>query len=863
MPTPKPIILPFPVKGLNENSAYGDQPRGTTPAARNVRPYDPIANRARGGQRPGTVKFFDDPVSGTAAVQFIGSMVEAVKLVEGAGFATKIPDASQTIAGVPQDLGSMAWHPSGDYLAFGRGGTSSTLYCYPFDPDTGFGTRATLSTFSNVYTISWHPGGKYIAFGSGTSPYVMVYPFDPDTNTFGSRISVTKTFAAATRVEWSPDGAHLAVGSSTSPYLHVFPFDAEAGTFGTVIEPGTAATSLPWPRWHHAGGVIALGTSSNLKAYSFDGTTLSVVSVSATSHGAATLAWSPDGSAIVYGAASGSGVLAHSLPFDGAAFGVEQAVSDYPSAHIPKGFAWSPDSEFLVVATDSSSYVYTYPYTGSFGTALDAPSPAPAAAAYEVAFHPTGDYVALAWNTSPYFYVYEFHGQLLNPSARKQRVVAVANGNVYRSDYPITRLSVSNSGTSALASTGIIRGAFAYQKMFFCDATAAGYQYLDAGDNTVKDWSAGVTAGALPIGTTDATVGCRIIAHYRGRVVLSGLLEEPQNWFMSKAGDPFNWDYSPATPSATDAVAGNSSDAGLLGDVVTALIPFNDDLMLMGGDHTLWLMRGDPAAGGAIDNVSYQTGVIGPDAWAFDPEGNLYFLGNIGLFRVAAGGAPPELLSQGRLDRALSGIDFTANEVRLAWNRGAQGLHIFITPLTQGSTVHYYWDRRTDSFWSDALPDATGPTAVYVFDGDNPDDRVLLMGGFDSYIRTFDNATKTDDGGAGAATAISSYVDFAPVSPGGDLVDGKLSQLHTILAADSDTVDWSVYAANTAEGAVTASSASVSGTFGAGRNPPSRKTCRGSHFRLRLSSTGVASWYGVERVMGVFTPAGLTRVRRS
>ena len=63
--------VPFPLLGLNENWALAKQPEKTTPDCLNVRGYDPRTGRARGAQRCGTRRYFDNRVAGTADVQEI------------------------------------------------------------------------------------------------------------------------------------------------------------------------------------------------------------------------------------------------------------------------------------------------------------------------------------------------------------------------------------------------------------------------------------------------------------------------------------------------------------------------------------------------------------------------------------------------------------------------------------------------------------------------------------------------------------------------------------------------------------------------------------------------------------------------
>jgi hypothetical protein len=211
--------------------------------------------------------------------------------------------------------------------------------------------------------------------------------------------------------------------------------------------------------------------------------------------------------------------------------------------------------------------------------------------------------------------------------------------------------------------------------------------------------------------------------------------------------------------------------------------------MVIGGDHTVWVMRGDPADGGRIDNISSTIGIIGPDAFAFDPSSVLYFFGDGVLWKMTPDGQITPL-SRGRMDRTFGAIDFSTNTMRLLWDETAHGLHIFVTPTVAGSSRHYWWDARTDSFFPDSYPVVQGPTAVMVFDSNVPNDRAILLGGQDGYVRKEDLTTKTDDG-----TTIHSYVKFAPITPGGLQQNARLSRMTTILDSTSDPVTCKIYAA--------------------------------------------------------------------
>jgi len=74
--------LSFPSSGLHEGLPAEKQPLATSPALKNVRPFDVEEERIRGGQRPGLVKAYETQVGGDHPVICITSIattfIEAV-----------------------------------------------------------------------------------------------------------------------------------------------------------------------------------------------------------------------------------------------------------------------------------------------------------------------------------------------------------------------------------------------------------------------------------------------------------------------------------------------------------------------------------------------------------------------------------------------------------------------------------------------------------------------------------------------------------------------------------------------------------------------------------------------------------------
>ena len=80
------INLQFPLKGLVKTTAYATQPKLTSPDVKNVRVFDNNAERARGGQRPGTKKYTTQLFTGESTgktFQALGHGVEVSSATSG------------------------------------------------------------------------------------------------------------------------------------------------------------------------------------------------------------------------------------------------------------------------------------------------------------------------------------------------------------------------------------------------------------------------------------------------------------------------------------------------------------------------------------------------------------------------------------------------------------------------------------------------------------------------------------------------------------------------------------------------------------------------------------------------------------
>jgi hypothetical protein len=322
---------------------------------------------------------------------------------------------------------------------------------------------------------------------------------------------------------------------------------------------------------------------------------------------------------------------------------------------------------------------------------------------------------------------------------------------------------------------------------------------------------------------------------------------------MSKAGDPLDWNYAPDVSSEIQAVAGNNSNAGLLGDALIACIPYSDDLMLMGGDHTMWVMRGDPAAGGVIDLISEKTGIRSPDAFCIDPGGTIYFVGTDGVYSFS--GSSVTSITDASLRGVFEAIDYTKYWPIMEWSYFERGCYVSLVPIDASTDdyITYFYHPETKSWWKDIYPDNIGPYVLKAIDGNKPNDTVLLIGSPDGYIRYVNDSATTDDG-----TAITSELDLKAIY-GNASQDVKITGIRAITDTGSSSLTAKIYKGNTPQQAYASTTVALSKTLVAGRSTPIMQKIAAPALRIRLSATG--RW-GMEQLMVEVDSGGKNKVHR-
>lgn len=333
--------------------------------------------------------------------------------------------------------------------------------------------------------------------------------------------------------------------------------------------------------------------------------------------------------------------------------------------------------------------------------------------------------------------------------------------------------------------------------------------------------------------------GCPLACLYRDRLVLAGSPVAPHAWFMSRQGDPTDWDYGFVSTDGGRAVAGQSALAGLISEPLTTLITHRDDYLIFGTANTMWILRGDPAMSGQIQNISQRIGVAGAFAWCRGPGGELIWLSRDGIYLLTAdAGGVPVQISRDKLPQELIDIDAVNYSVSLEWDTRDIGVHIFITPNNSTARNHWWLDWTNKSFWPVTIPTTCDPFVTLAYAAQNNFDGSVILGGRDGYIRRFKDEAFTDD-----ATAITSYVTFGPLKlGGGEFGVGLITEMQAMLAQNSGSVTWGVLTKPSNEPLFNQAML-VTGTFSrAGLNPRVRPRLRGGSALIKLSNAQTKPW---------------------
>ncbi len=438
------------------------------------------------------------------------------------------------------------------------------------------------------------------------------------------------------------------------------------------------------------------------------------------------------------------------------------------------------------------------------------------------------------------------------------------NGKLYYFDDSLNIFTeIAHYGGLSLSTTKTLQAIERNQILYLADhddtpgtsSSARAPKQYDPSTDTLSAWAA--TDGTIPY-------GCPLICLWRDRLLLSGGTTTPYGLYASRQGDPLDWDYSETDVGAAWSLA--LSQAGQIGQTVTAMIPHADNCLIVGCPNSLWIIRGDPNDGGQTGNLSNEIGIVGRNAWCVTPDGLLVFLSKDGLYAVPAGCAnadSPQSLSRERMPIALLDVDPSTFNVSLTYDIRYRGVHIFVTDAGNlSSGRHFFFDWQLKSFWPTSFGDSSlDPFCCHArrnfsstSGGSSDATSHCVFGCRDGFVRRFHTVTDADDG-----VALGSYLYFGPFGDAGLQIDSRLDQLD--LTVGGVTVTWSIYKGDSAKQAINATTASTGTLLSSEDTGLRHKTLyprvRGTSLYLALSSA--TSWQFVAGTL-VLAPCGKTRV---
>jgi hypothetical protein len=310
-------------------------------------------------------------------------------------------------------------------------------------------------------------------------------------------------------------------------------------------------------------------------------------------------------------------------------------------------------------------------------------------------------------------------------------------------------------------------------------------------------WSPHAGYEGLPEG------GANIGALCFGRLFLNDMYH-PNQWYASRVGGTqpegestidSTRDWLVGQDDVGSPVSSQNSKAGLVGDAITAMVSYKDDFLLMGCATSIWVLRGDPSQS-VLTRLTDATGIFSQSSWCWDDKNNLYFVGTDGIYRLSAdaiiNSQPPTNLTKARLPKLVTGMKLNrrTDTVTLGFDKDRYGV-MFSASQNDGVWNNSFWlSLITDGVFPQVFTSGQAPMGMMFFDSYDPDQRGLLMGGSDGYIRKFDPTAKNDDGGS----TINSFAFIGPVLNSDNLSkDTRVNDIDLSLGADSDPTTVTMY----------------------------------------------------------------------
>lgn len=369
------------------------------------------------------------------------------------------------------------------------------------------------------------------------------------------------------------------------------------------------------------------------------------------------------------------------------------------------------------------------------------------------------------------------------------------------------------------------------------------------------------STGTLSLLMSDTTIdgqipnGCHIVFLYRDR--LCWVRENVV--YQSRAGDPDDYNYGADEDDTERACVTDlaDGDSGQIGDFITAAAPFSDDFVIYGCRTSIWRQSGDLGYDANIDCIDNRIGIVGSRAWCYGAGGEFIFMSQDGLYMLAPGGNSfPQPISPEVLPKELKDIEAGVYEVRMEYDVGRRGVHIYLVPEEPTGRLHFWFDWSEKSFWPEEYDGDHEPTTIHFYgrSQSSAENRVML-GCRDGWIRAFYDDAETDEG-----TEITSFIEFGPFHIWNDYEEGVLLEMICSLASNSGDVTWSLRVADTDEEVANSTTNFDTGTWSENRNYHEYPAAGGMSCIIRLENADTDRAWALEQLLLIAEQHGMERL---
>ena len=370
-----------------------------------------------------------------------------------------------------------------------------------------------------------------------------------------------------------------------------------------------------------------------------------------------------------------------------------------------------------------------------------------------------------------------------------------------------------------------------------------------------------------------ASSGCL----YRGRGFLGGDTSNPGAFYMSRQGNLFDFAY--AADDEQSPIAGTGTHYGKLGDSIKSVIPYAEDYAVLGCSQSIWIITGDPASGGQMQELTRIENCFSSDSWCLDDSGRLYILGTGSLIRISDFGRTLENLTRDVLPNYIRELNLDEESKRVAcwYDKVNNGILFSITDRYTNENNSIWFDLRTGGLFLEEYPQKIAPYSMAFYESENVHYRKLVLGCADGILRIHEPSNKADIVSSPVSASISysaieSYIVCGPLQFSENRVrDYILTDLVIVSAGgglggsqpDSGAILYEVHVGRSAEEAMESVSAGTPFLTGIIQNPGRsihlRTRMRGIFACLKIGNAENNQTWSFEEILAESVPADRRR----